>query len=86
MGNVLITSVGKRVSLVKAFEKEIKKISYGSKIFVADAMPFLSAACNYFENSFLLPKVNDPSYLDAIIKNCRKNNQKKWVWSKDKNY
>ena len=76
MGNILITSVGKRVSLVRAFEKEIKKISDGSKVFVSDAMPLLSAACNYFENSFLLPKVSDPLYLDAIIKNCRKNNIK----------
>jgi carbamoyl-phosphate synthase large subunit len=44
MNNILITSAGKRVSLLNAFKKELKAI-FLIKSFATDYNPQLSAAC-----------------------------------------
>lgn len=46
MTNILITSAGQRVSLVKAFQNELKKVFPRSKIFTVDLNPTLAPACH----------------------------------------
>ena len=36
MSNILITSAGRRVSLIKCFKEASKKFNTGSKIFITD--------------------------------------------------
>jgi len=73
MSNILITSAGKRVSLVKVFKNEAKRINNKLKVFTADANPKISAACQISDQSFLLPRVNDPMYIDKLIHLCTTN-------------
>jgi len=71
--NILITSAGKRVSLVRAFQKELKNYDKESKVYTADANPNLSSACHISERSIKLPKVNHKNFLKILIAECSKN-------------
>ncbi|MDB4902495.1 MAG: carbamoyl phosphate synthase large subunit [Mucilaginibacter sp.] len=68
--NILITSAGQRVSLVRAFESELKKQFPSSKVFTADMSPELSPACNVSDRYFKLKKVTDPLYITELLELC----------------
>jgi carbamoyl-phosphate synthase large subunit len=74
--NILITSAGRRVSLVKAFKKEISRYIPGGKIFTVDMRPELSSACRISDGYFPVIKATDPLYTEVLIDICRKNNIK----------
>ena len=67
--NVLITSAGRRVSLVKNFQKH-------SKVFCCDMNPMLSSACQVSDGYFKVPRVTDEKYLDELKKICKENDIK----------
>ncbi len=69
--NILISSAGRRVSLVRAFQKELKKVYPNAKVFASDANPELSGACHVADAYFKVPKVNHPDYADSLIKECK---------------
>lgn len=71
--NILITSAGQRVSLVRAFQKELKTIYPESKVFTTDMFPELSAACNISDKYFTVRRVTDPKYIDHLIEICKDN-------------
>jgi carbamoyl-phosphate synthase large subunit len=68
--NILITSAGQRVSLVRAFQKELKTLYPHGKVFTTDMLPQLSAACNVSDQYFQVKKVTDPNYIDELITLC----------------
>jgi carbamoyl-phosphate synthase large subunit len=68
--NILVTSAGQRVSLIKAFKKEIKKISPAGKIFTTDMHPKLSPACNLSDKYFSVKTVKDPGYIQELLSLC----------------
>lgn len=72
--NVLITSAGRRVELVKSFSKELKNFFPSAVVFTADSNPNMSSACAYSGRSFQLPKVSDSTYIDSLLKICIENN------------
>lgn len=69
--NILISSAGRRVSLVRAFQKELKKIYPDAKVFAADANPVLSSACQIADGNFKVPRLNNDNYLSILIKECK---------------
>lgn len=69
--NILISSAGRRVSLVKAFRTEIIKDFPDSKIFASDANPTLAAACQVADSSFAVPRLDDSSYVNFLIDKCK---------------
>jgi carbamoyl-phosphate synthase large subunit len=69
--NILITSAGRRVSLVRAFQKELKALYPDAKVFAADAAPILSAACQVADGHFGLPRLNTPNYIGELISKCK---------------
>lgn len=71
--NILITSVGRRVSLVRAFQKELKAIFSGANVYVTDFNPKLSAACHVADHYFEVPKIDDESYIEVLIDLCKSN-------------
>jgi carbamoyl-phosphate synthase large subunit len=71
--NILITSAGRRVSLVRAFKKEIVKIIPDGKIFTTDLNPELSAACHVADGYFRVPRVTDTDYCHALLGICLQN-------------
>lgn len=68
--NILITSAGRRVSLVKAFQKELKSRFPHAKIYAADAVPSISAACQAADGYFQAPRVTDKDYSSFLIEKC----------------
>lgn len=74
--NVLISSAGRRVSLVKAFQKELQKAYPQSKVFASDAEPVLAAACHVADQSFAVPRVDDATYMQFLINQCNKHSIK----------
>lgn len=69
--NILITSAGRRVSLVKSFKKELQKISPGGKVYTGDFSPGISVACNISDGAFQLPEVTCSSYINKVFKLCK---------------
>ena len=74
--NILITSAGKRVSLVKAFQKELKALFPEGKVMTTDFNTELSAACHVSDKAFHMPLVNDSDYLNQLTDVCLKNDVK----------
>jgi carbamoyl-phosphate synthase large subunit len=69
--NILITSAGQRVSLVRAFQYELRSAYPGSKVFTTDMCPHLSAACHISDRYFQVPRVTDDSYMESLLALCR---------------
>ncbi|WP_149277086.1 ATP-grasp domain-containing protein [Pareuzebyella sediminis] len=72
--NILISSAGRRVSLVRAFQKELKNRYPEAKVYTSDADPQLSAACQVSDGYFEVPFVSQPDYFDILIKECKSRN------------
>jgi len=69
--NILISSAGRRVSLVRAFQKELKKIYPEGKVYASDADPQLSGACHVADGYFKVPLVTEPNYRKSLISQCK---------------
>lgn len=76
MNNILITSGGRRVSLVKAFMKELKAVFPAGKVYVADSNPALSPAAQVADEFIKVCKVDDENYSECLLKICINNNIK----------
>ncbi len=68
--NILITSAGRRVSLLRSFQKELKKIDPQGKVYATDSDPILSAACQVADAYFKAPRLDDPNYIKVLIDFC----------------
>ena len=68
--NILITSAGRRVSLVRAFQKELKKSYPEAKVIAADANPKLAGACYAADDYFEVPRLDNPVYIQTLLKKC----------------
>jgi len=71
--NVLLTSAGRRVSLLGTFRKELQQRIPEGLVFAADLNPDLSAACQAADRAFSVPRVTDESYPDALLQICIEN-------------
>lgn len=71
MTNILITSAGQRVSLVRAFKKELKKINNDGKVYTVDLNPLLAPACHVSDGYKSVPRVTDSSYIEQLLNICK---------------
>ncbi|PQV50185.1 carbamoyl-phosphate synthase large subunit [Jejuia pallidilutea] len=76
MGNILITSAGRRVSLVRAFVNELKHIGLESKVFITDMSPSLSAAAHVADEALEICRIDNDLYIDSLLNLCIKHNIK----------
>ncbi|PSR53994.1 carbamoyl phosphate synthase large subunit [Adhaeribacter arboris] len=74
--NILITSAGRRVSLVRAFKNELKVFFPDSQVFTSDMNPKLSAACNVSDGYFKMKSVAEASYINDLLELCLDQNIK----------
>lgn len=74
MGNILITSAGRRVSLVRMFQEELKKFLPTAKVFTVDFNPRLSAAAHIADGYFKICKIQDEEYIGVLLELCKENN------------
>lgn len=72
--NILITSAGRRVSLVRNFQDTLKKFNPNGKVFTTDMNPYLSSACQVSDGYVQVPRVTDKSYLEILKVFCLQNN------------
>jgi carbamoyl-phosphate synthase large subunit len=68
--NILITSAGKRVSLVNLFKEELTGIFPEAKVYTTDMNPELAPAGYVSDDCFQVPRVTDPRYLELLIQLC----------------
>lgn len=73
MKNILITSAGRRVSLVQEFKKTALDFGEDIKVFTTDMEPRLAPACHMSDASFKVNPVADSCYIEQIIEICKKN-------------
>lgn len=67
MNNILITSAGKRVSLVRFFKTELVKFFPEAKVFTTDMNPEYSSACRVSDQFFKVPRVSDQNYINELL-------------------
>jgi carbamoyl-phosphate synthase large subunit len=63
---VLLTSIGRRVALARAFQAELAAFSPGSRVLGVDVSA-LSAGFHAADEGFLVPKITDDDYLDRLL-------------------
>ncbi len=68
--NILLTSVGRRVSLVKFFKEVLKGDEY---IYTTDCDP-TAPGLYVADKSFLVPKVTDKDYIPFLLEKCKREN------------
>lgn len=71
MNNILITSAGQRVSLVKAFQTELKKIQADGKVYTVDFNPILAPACIISDAYKQIDKVTNTNYVTDLLDICK---------------
>lgn len=72
--NIIITSAGKRVSLVQMFQKELCGFDASAKVFTTDMNPMMAPAGHVSDGCFAVPRVTDSNYVDTLIDICINNN------------
>lgn len=68
--NIIITSAGKRVTLVRMFQKELKSVYPESKIYTTDMNPAMAPAGIISDGCFPVPRVTDANYINELIQIC----------------
>lgn len=66
--NILLTSAGRRVSLLRAFRRAIENLK-GSKIMAADCDPTAPTLIEA-DKSFILPRASSDMYIEELISIC----------------
>lgn len=73
MNNILITSAGKRVSLVRIFQKTLRNIYPNAKVFTTDMNPDMAPAGVVSDKCFKVPRATDNAYIGTLIDICQAN-------------
>ncbi len=72
--NVLITSAGRRVSLLESFRCAAAALggSTQSAVYAVDLDPSLSAACQVADGHAAVPRASDPDYVGCLLDLCKR--------------
>ena len=70
--NILITSAGKRVALVKAFKETLIKFFPDSKVYTTDMNPRMAPAAYVSDGCFSVPRVTSEDYIGILQEICQK--------------
>ena len=71
--NILICSAGKRVSLVREFQAELKKVFPEGKVFTTEMNPEMAPAAHISDGCFRVPRVTASDYVETLFKICTEN-------------
>lgn len=69
--NVLISSAGRRVALLRAFRDSLADLGIGGRVLASDAST-LSAAFHEADGAFVVPPCSDPSFVSALLRICER--------------
>lgn len=68
--NVLFTSVGRRVELLRAFKRAYADLGLGGNIVAVDIDP-LAPALQEADRPYIVPRLSDPAYIPTLSQICR---------------
>lgn len=71
--NILITSAGQRVALVRAFQETLKRFFPEAKVFTTDMNPRLAPATYVSDGFFDVPRCTSEDYIESLITICQGN-------------
>ena len=71
--NILITSAGQRVALVRGFQETLKRFFPEAKVFTTDMNPRLAPAAYVSDGCFEVLRVTDPNYIPQLLQLCKDN-------------
>ena len=71
--NIIITSAGQRVALVKDFQETLNRFYPGAKVFATDMNPRLAPAAYVSDGCFEVLRVTDPQYIPQLLQLCKDN-------------
>lgn len=68
--NVLITSAGQRVALVKDFQETLKRFFPEGKVYTTDMNPKLAPAAYVSDGCFEVPRCTSEDYIESLLTIC----------------
>ncbi len=71
--NILITSAGQRVALVRGFQETLRRFFPDAKVFTTDMNPKLAPAAYVSDGCFEVLRVTDPGYIPQLLQLCNDN-------------
>ena len=71
--NILITSAGQRVSLVRGFKETLTKYFPQGKVYTTDMNPQMAPAAYVSDGCFEVLRVTDPNYISQLLELCKAN-------------
>ena len=74
MKNILITSAGKRGSLISIFKDVLCKCNLDSKVLTTDMNPQMAPACYLSDGFFKVARCTSDGYIPELLNICRENN------------
>ena len=69
--NVLISSAGRRVALLRIFREALRELGLRGKVFAADASP-VSGAFHDADGSWQAPRCTEPEFVPWMLELCRR--------------
>jgi len=72
MKNILITSAGKRVVLVKIFQRTLRELGLEAKVYTTDMRPEMAPAGIVSDGCIPVPRCTSDDYVDVLLDICRK--------------
>jgi carbamoyl-phosphate synthase large subunit len=73
--NILFTCAGRKVSLIKEFRRALTQLDIEGSLIGTDASPF-SAALSVCDYRYIVPRVDDPTYIQVLLALCREHDIK----------
>lgn len=70
--NVLFTSAGRRVELIRAFRRSFQELGLGGRLIGTDIDP-LAPALQELDDFFMVPRTAAPDYVPALVQVCKAN-------------
>ena len=71
--NILITSAGKRVALVRYFKETLSRFFPDAKVFITDMNPEMAPVSYVCDGAFKVPRVTSSEYPEVLLKICDEN-------------
>ena len=72
--NILITSAGQRVALVKDFQETLKRFFPEGNVYTTDMNPRLAPAAYISDGCFEVPRCTSEDYIESLLQICLGNN------------
>jgi carbamoyl-phosphate synthase large subunit len=71
--NVLISSAGRRVTLLRGFQEALEALRVTGHVFATDASP-LAAAWHAADDRWIVPRCDDPQFIPTLLDICERRN------------